>query len=84
MENKIKLPMIDVQKTGDNINRLRKEKDLPVLKIANICGFENATAVYKWINGKCLPKVDHLVILAHLFGVTVDELLCTYDVEVTL
>lgn len=30
--------------------------------------------VYKWIWGLNLPKIDHLVILADMFGVTMDDI----------
>lgn len=33
--------------------------------------------VYKWLYGMSLPKIDHLVVLADMFGVTMDDIVVT-------
>ena len=40
-----------------------------------VFGFQNPTAVFKWMKGTSLPTVDNLVILADLFGVTIEDIL---------
>lgn len=69
------IPMINMQETGQNIKRLRCEAGVSVRELQNVLGFANPQAIYKWQHGECLPAIDNLVILASVFGVTVDEIL---------
>lgn len=71
----IKIPTIDMVKTGQNIVHLRKEKGLSVKDIQNIFGFSTPQAIYKWQQGTALPSVDNLVVLAVIFQVQVDDIL---------
>ena len=73
----VRIPVIDLIKTGKNIKRIREASGISVRNIQNILGFTNPQAVYKWQNGECLPSIDNLVILAAVLGVTVDEILVT-------
>ena len=73
----VRIPVIDLIKTGKNIKRIREASGISVRDIQNILGFTNPQAVYKWQNGECLPTIDNLVILAAVLGVTVDEILVT-------
>ena len=52
-------------------------KGLKVRDIQEACGFEQPQAVYKWIHGQSLPSIDNLLILAKLFGSTVEGILAT-------
>lgn len=69
------VPVINIIETGKNIDRLRKESNLSIRELAEILGFTTPQAVYKWIHGKNLPTLDNIVILAHVFRVTVDEII---------
>lgn len=68
-------PYIDTAATGRNINRMRLDAGLSVKDIQRAFGFATPQAVYKWIQGKALPTVDNLVVLAGILGVTVDEII---------
>lgn len=68
------LPVINIKSTGYNIDRLRTESGITCYEIQYACGV-SFQAVYKWMRGKNLPSIDHLVILADMFDVTVDDLL---------
>jgi hypothetical protein len=46
-----------------------------VKELQNIFGFNNHMSIYKWQQGKCLPTIDNLVILADVFGVRIEEIL---------
>lgn len=73
-------PVIDMTATGDNIRRMRLEAGLTVKDLQNVFGFNSPQAIYKWQRGKTMPTVDNLVVLAAVFGVTVDQILvCTAD-----
>lgn len=71
------IPVINIVETGKNIDRLRKENNLSIKELSQILGFTTPQAVYKWIHGKNLPTLDNMVILAHLFCVTVDKIIVT-------
>ena len=68
-------PVIDVTATGRNIVRLRKITGLTVNDLQKIFGFSTPQAIYKWQRGTAMPTVDNLVVLATVFGVTIDDIL---------
>ena len=59
-------PTIDLEATGKNIIRLRKQKGLTVKDLQNWFGFEEPRAIYKWQTGQSLPSIDNLY--AYLMG----------------
>ena len=71
----VKVPVIDLRATGQNIKNLRVAAGISVRDLQNILGFTNPQAIYKWQNGDSMPSIDNLVILAAALGVTVDEIL---------
>ena len=75
----VRVPVIDLRATGQNIKNLRVAAGISVRDLQNILGFTNPQAIYKWQNGDCMPTIDNLVILAAVLGVTVDEILVTDD-----
>ena len=54
---------------------MREEAGYSVKDIQDIFGFSTPQAIYKWQRGVTLPTVDNLVVLAAVFGTTVDEIL---------
>ena len=70
-----KMPTIDMAATGLRIKELRDRAGMSTKDIAEVFGFQNPTAVFKWMKGTSLPTVDNLVILADLFGVTIEDIL---------
>ena len=73
--DKYSFPSVNLIETGKNIKRLAAEKEISVQEIQNVCGLGSFQAVYKWFNGKAVPTVDNLGILANLFDVSIDDLL---------
>ena len=69
------IPVVNLEATGENINRMRLEAGIAVKDIQEVCGFSSPNAVYKWIHGQNLPTVDNMVILASLLETTVDDIL---------
>ena len=70
----INLPIVDMIKTGENIKKLRKKAGLSVKELQNILGFGTPQAIYKWQYGTALPTIDNMIILAVLFGVSLDDI----------
>lgn len=73
------MPMIDMERTGANILKLRKDAGLSVHDLQKAFGFHSPKAIYKWQNGITLPTVDNLIVLAKLLNVRIDDILVTTD-----
>ncbi len=73
------MPIIDTIGTGRNIAVLRKRAGLSVSELQDIFGFGTPQAIYKWQRGTALPNIDNLVVLAEVFGVTMDEIIVVTD-----
>ena len=73
------LPVIDMTSTGMNIVRMRQNAGLTVKDLQDIFGFSTPQAIYKWQRGTAMPTVDNLVVLAAVFGVTIDDILVYGD-----
>ena len=75
-------PVINTVATGQNINRMRIEAGMTVREMQNVFGFTTPQAIYKWIHGTAMPTIDNMVILAAMFGVTVDDIIAVDTIEV--
>ena len=73
------IPTIDMVRTGNNIARLRMEAGLSVRDLQRILGFATPQAIYKWQQGRALPTLDNLVVLAAVLGVRIDDILIYRD-----
>ena len=69
------IPTVDLEATGKNIEKLRKEAGYTVKDLQTIFGFGTPQAIYKWQHGAALPTVDNLVLLSAIFKVSIDEIL---------
>ena len=72
-----RFPSIDLVKTGNNITKLMKEKNIKVSDLQEAFGFEYPQAIYKWKRGECLPTLDNLIILSSIFGVPIYNIIIT-------
>ena len=75
-------PVIDLRKTGRNIEQLRRNAGLTVRDLQGYFGFEYPQSIYKWQHGECLPAVDNLLALALLLKVAMEDLLVYEDQEI--
>ena len=75
------MPVIDMVATGENIDRMRREQGMSVKDIQEFFGLRTVNTVYTWIRGKKLPSIDNLVLLADMFGTTIDDILVTRRVS---
>ncbi len=65
---------LDIENTGRNIKDICREQGVSVDDIAFMLGVSTQT-IYSWFSAKKMPTVDHLIELADVLDVTVDELL---------
>ena len=68
-------PTINIAATGANIKALIKARGLKVADVQNRCGFNTPKAIFKWMRGDAMPTIDNLVILAHMLGVTINQII---------
>lgn len=69
------MPRVNLERTGENIERMRNARGLTVRDLQEIFGFATPQAIYKWQHGTALPTIDNLVVLAMVFRVSLEEIL---------
>ena len=69
--------VVDVEGTGKRIKSLMAEQNVSAIDIQKRLNLARTQGIYKWIWGMSLPKIDHLVILADMFDVTMDDIVVT-------
>lgn len=69
------MPIIDVKATGMNIKTIMKAKGFKVTDIQDKCGFNTPQAIFKWMRGDSVPTIDNMIIIADMFGVTIDQII---------
>lgn len=74
----MKLPTIDVAETGKHLKRMMKDKGLTTKKLAEEMGI-HITLIYRWFHGKNLPDANNLLIMAKIFGCSMDDLIVTEE-----
>ena len=75
-------PVVNVKRTGQYLKFLRESKNMTVKQLQYEMGFRHPSTIYKWECGDGIPNVDHLIILARVFSVTVDSLLKIDNVKI--
>ena len=73
--------MFDMQKIGERIAKLRRERDLTQADLAERLGI-SYQAVSSWERGATMPDISKLVELSRALGTTVDALLTGEEKEV--
>ena len=68
------IPTVNMVQTGANIVALRKANNITVKTLQDVLGFNTPQAIFKWQRGDTLPTLDNLVILAEIFGVTINDI----------
>ena len=69
------IPVINVTLTGLRIKELMAKNGYSVKDIQIKLGLACPQGIYKWFDGKTLPSLDNLVILATIFNVKIDDIL---------
>jgi len=71
----MQFPVIDMEETGRNIERLRVDRGLSVADVQHYFGFEQPQSIYKWQSGVTIPTVDNLYALSCLLDVPMKDIL---------
>lgn len=73
------LPVIDMQATGRNIEKLRRNRHLRIVDVQDFFDFNTPQAIYKWESGRSLPSLENLVALARMYGCAIEDILVIRD-----
>ena len=65
---------IDLAATGRNIEARRKAGDFTVQELSGLL-YCTPQAVSKWINGRCAPSLDSLVMMSDVFHCSIDDII---------
>ena len=68
-------PNIDMIQTGLKLKMYIDNSGMSVKDIQEYLHLSCPQPIYRWINGKILPSVVHLLMLSELFGTHMEELL---------
>lgn len=79
---KINRPVINVAATAAKIKECRIRAGYSVREIQNIINFSSPEAIYAWEKGKYIPSIDNMIIIASVYGVTIDEIIVRDVIEV--
>ena len=71
----VSMPVIDMVATGQNITRMRRAAGMSVQDLQQVFGFSTPQAIYKWQRGSAMPTLDNMIVLAAVFGTTVDAII---------
>ena len=74
-------PVIQGEMTGKRLRDTRKGKGIKVATVCAYMGGISEQAVYKWERGACLPTIDNLLALSHLYHVQMEDLLVFEETE---
>ena len=80
--SKIYRPVINVAATAARIKECRIRAGYSVREIQSIFNFSSPEAVYSWEKGKYLPSIDNMIVIADVYGVTVDDFIICDVVEI--
>ena len=77
-------PTIDMVATGRNIVVMRQRAGMTVQDLQRIFGFSTPQAIYKWQRGTAMPTLDNLIVLAAVFGTSMDQIIIRKDSDVLI
>lgn len=69
--------VIDMEKTGERLKNLSKERNTSVREIKEYLGLESVQSVYDWFHARTLPTIDHLFALGRLWDMGMENIIVT-------
>ena len=69
------MPIVNMKATGAKIKAIMTAANMHVADIQEACGFNTPQAIFKWFRGDAMPTIDNMVIIADIFGVTVNDII---------
>ena len=75
MSKKFVYPVIDMCATGAHIKDLMDARDVTVQDVQKAMGLAAPQAVYRWLKGSNMPRVDNLFALSRYLDTSMDEMI---------
>ena len=75
IDYEMKLPKASLKKTGKKIRELREERKITQDDICILLDLAERHSVYAWEKGVNYPNMNHLVGLARIFDVKLDNII---------
>lgn len=69
------MPTINIEKTGINIRKRAQAAGMTMRDVADICGV-TPQAASKW-GRTCMPTIDAIVVMAHIWGIAIEDIIVT-------
>lgn len=69
------VPVVNMEKTGKNIETMRRKAGLTVRDLQKVFNFSTPQAIYKWQHGESLPNLDNLLILSTILKARIEDIL---------
>ena len=66
---------IEQEATGRRIQQLIDKNGYTVKDVQTAMGLDYPQAIYKWIAGTSLPRIDHFIVLSAILHVSIEEIL---------
>lgn len=70
------IPLIDREKTGQQIRKIMDERGITVQEVQKYLCLGCVQSIYHWFHGMSLPSLDNLYALSELMQVPMDALIC--------
>ena len=77
-------PVLDLEATGAKIKTLMKQRGITPRQLQILLDFPYVQTIYNWYQGKNMPTLDNLVVLAQVLGVAMDEIVVTRMVNMEI
>lgn len=74
------VPKIDMTATGQRIRLLCAERCIRAEEIKDALNLSSTYIVLRWQRGQSIPDIQHLVGLAALLNVSLDDIICCKEV----
>lgn len=79
---KIYKPSINIEATAAKIKECRIRAGYSVREIQVILNFSSPEAIYSWEKGKYIPSIDNMIVIAELYGVSIDDFIVRDIIEI--
>ncbi|WP_407398956.1 helix-turn-helix domain-containing protein [Treponema sp.] len=77
-------PVVNLSATGMNIKSLMKSSGVSARQLQFLMDFPYIQTIYNWTRGINLPTIDNLVVLSKIFNVSINDIVITDMVEISL
>lgn len=67
-------PTINMKATGTRLRQIMKRKKITAKEVQEYLELSCVQSVYRWMNGRSLPTIDHLYALSELFRMPIDQI----------